>query len=718
MKLVIQKEATTVPREKSPWRAWRFWLRVLLLSWELYPLIIVASFLRLYWINSAGFDIDQANVYQMAYDAVHHGMLVATANYSSLGTLNPPAVVYLYMLPAAFSADPLWGTVVMALIGIASVLLTYFFIRRYYGRLAGTIAALLYATMTTFVAYSRIIWNQNLLIVFAPLFIVMLYRGVVERRKGWFVPAVFLLGLMIQFHSSSGLLVVVLLVAIVLAPGTIRGRDLLWAGLALLFLYSPYLLWELHSKFSDLLILWHALKQPSHIDDQALLYYQSNLAGYIPVKGSLVYALASLIEWTNNLLVLVLILAVLMVFAQVLWPILRESQKLREARTFASFWRQVRAWWNDLRADTYRCGLLILLIWQVVPLAILSRHSFPVYSSYLIFFMPGPFILIALLLTRVVQWLRQFKRWGQVGRYALYGLIILVIVLQGASSLGYSVDLARGTLSDGHYGLDFHDKLSDLQNAFAEADQLVQQRHLKHIYVSMYADHYHMASISYLAEHNQIPTTVFNDTCLVLPNPADGPAVFLEGPYDGITDTLLTHFAPVTLINEPFRPGGAPFKLYIVNAQTTTPAGPATFPQQLQLLDTRQITYQSAPWAVTRWSILRSAPMSYQTSYAYTLSNLADGKKHTHDQPCLLTSMQAGDQLLSAFPLNNGGQTLTSLDIRVETSTISALIWTPASSLDPLRITFETGGINTSQIDILQTADGSNQIIIPVPGSR
>src|SRR3984893_17492294 len=107
-------------------------LRTLLLSWELYVVIgivLLAGVLRLYRIDSSTLDVDQTMIYRMARDAFLHGHLIATSNSSSIGNTNPPGAIYLMLIPAAFTADPLWGTIFIALLSTLSVLLTYLFTR-------------------------------------------------------------------------------------------------------------------------------------------------------------------------------------------------------------------------------------------------------------------------------------------------------------------------------------------------------------------------------------------------------------------------------------------------------------------------------------------------------------------------------------------------------------------------------------------------------------
>src|SRR5579872_87302 len=176
-------------------------LRRWLLSWEIYLIVLIAAILRLYRLDTADFSGDQTFLLRMAYDAVHYGLIPATSNSSSIATANAPMAVYLLMIPALFSPDPLWATAMTALFNVAAVLLAYIFTRRYYGRLAATIAALLYATAQTTIVFSRFIWQPSLIAPFVVLFFFALFWGAEERRKGWFFPAIFLLGVLVQLQE-------------------------------------------------------------------------------------------------------------------------------------------------------------------------------------------------------------------------------------------------------------------------------------------------------------------------------------------------------------------------------------------------------------------------------------------------------------------------------------------------------------------------------------
>src|SRR5579884_293344 len=285
-------------------RTWLLQLHLFTVStWEIYLILLVAGFLRFYQISTTEFDDDQATLYQMAYDAVHHGLLPTTSNTASIGIAHAPGVIYFFMPLAMLSANPLWGTLLVGTFTTATALLTYFFTRRYYGHFAGLSAALLYATAATPLNYARFIWQPNLMPPFVVLFMFALFRGVVERRKGWLFPALVLLGVLYQMHPTAILLAIPLLVAIVLAPGTVRWRDLLLAVVVIFIIFFPYLIWEVYTKFADVHTLFALARQHGHIDTQALRFYLLFLSPYAQLP-TILYPLVPILTIIMPLLAL------------------------------------------------------------------------------------------------------------------------------------------------------------------------------------------------------------------------------------------------------------------------------------------------------------------------------------------------------------------------------------------------------------------------------
>jgi Dolichyl-phosphate-mannose-protein mannosyltransferase len=690
-----QSETTTPPpRDGAGLRSW--FLRLLSFianTWEVYLLLLVAAFLRFYQINTTELDDDQVKLYRMAYDAVHHGLLPATSNAASIGIANPPGVIYLFMPIAALSANPLWGALLVGIFTTAAALLTYFFTRRYYGRFAGIVAALLYATAARPLNYARFIWQPNLMPPFVILFMFALFWGVVERRKGWLFPALLLFGVLYQMHPITLLLAIPLLTAVVLAPGTLRWRDLALALAFLLVIFSPYLIWEAYTRFADVRTIFTLAGQYAHIDGQAIHFYRIFLIPYdhLPADThSVVLLLAPLLSWLSVAVPLLTLAG--FVTAGVL--LLR------------SRWSGVRNWWIDLRADPYRCGLLLLLTWQIVPLLILSRHAVDLHSQYFFMFLPGPFILIGLFLAKAVAWFQARGGQWNILRYGAYVIASLVIITQLVGSTAAIIDSSSGNFNDRSFlPYPYHNDLGSLQHALSEADQLARQRQLNRVYVT--TDFATQAALRYLAEQMRTPTTLFDaSNCLVLPNPADGPAVLLVGPYDGLTKALLSQFAAATLVDQPARLGGPPFRLYIVTPAATPTSSQHMFTGNLQLLDTqaRHLNYNGTSWLVTRWSLLRSEQPGFRTTYSYALRVLLNG--NGEQGLCTFTTIRAGDQLLVAFGLPKNGSVPASVMIKGQSFTTI-----PDNPFyGPFHM--ETDSDRSTARKALQTMDGKDSITL------
>jgi 4-amino-4-deoxy-L-arabinose transferase-like glycosyltransferase len=707
----------------------RSWLSV----WEIYPILFIAAFLRLYQINTAEFDDDQAMVFRMAHDAIVHGLIPATANIASIRLVNPPAVIYLFMLPAAFSANPLWGNIFVALFNVLAVLLTYIFVRRYYGRLAAVISALLYATAFNPIYYSRVIWQLNLDAPFVVLFIFALFWGVVDRRKGWLFPALLLLGILFQLQETTIILIVPLLVAILLAPGTVRWRDLALGVASLLLIFFTYLLWEFYTKFADLNVLIQFSKLHAHVDTLALNYYRLFLDPYTNTPTnthSLLYMLVPYIGWLHRFMLLLILcgfatatLGVILLslpnsrksgggadrwWGRLSRPILDESPQSR--RLLLAGFNALLATWTAFRATPRRCGYLMLLTWQIVPVLMLSRHAVPLFPYYLLMVMPGPFILIGLFLSTLVSWLqRQGRRWN-VLRYGVYAITSLVIVALLLGSFAAISDEANG---NNPHGYSFN-TLNSLQDALAKADQLALNQHLNHVYIT--TDMYTQAALRYLAEQMQTPTTLFDAShCLVLPDPAAGPAVLLVGPGDKLTGALLGQFALTTLVDQPERLGGAPFHLYIVRPMgvPTPNTTNVAFVNNLQLFNNqaRQLRFNNATWLATQWSFIRSAAPNYRTTYTYTMTALLKGNANdtsTISSQCVSTSMRAGDQLIVAFQQPDGKIVPASVTITAQSYTTMPL----NISYGPFRL--ENIRDQRTQPSFLQTSAGAPGITLSI----
>ncbi len=649
MSLIQSKDSKASYHEPSSARySGKFKLPLFLRSWEFYLIVLVAGFLRLYQLGAGEFDADQARIFGLAQRAVQYGLWPIVSNRASIGIENPPAVLYLLMLPAAISGNPMLATIMTALLNVVAVMFTYIFVRRYYGRFAGTTAALLFAAAAKLVEYSRFMWQQNMLAPFIILFFFALFWGVVERRKGWFFPAVFLLGLAYQLHETSLLLVIPLIAALILAPRTVRLRDIALAVLSLLILFSPYILWEFISKFSDISILLSNVKNHAPVPNTAIYLYKFMLSpdGFtsyyqIPSQStSLLHWLGPIITPLRYVILLSLLGGMLMATILAFLPGLHApnsentyeedaaktspSSSISSANLFSQLKKNpLWHWWTTFRANPYRCGLALLVIWQVVPLLILSQQTLLIFPYYLLVLFPGPFILIGIFLATITHWLRQqsssLSLLSFALRFGMYALTFCFIFAQILTCTAALLDVTNGTYVNiaSYNSVPTYNTLGSLQDALNSADQVAQSRHIKRVYIA--TDTYIQDAMQYLATQMKTPTTLFDDSqCLVLPAPSAGPALLLVNPYAQLTLALLHSYASATLVAQPPRLGTPPFSLYIVRPTPVVEHSLAVkpFKNNLQLLSLQREQFQlptsyagstaNSNLLVSRWTMLRS----------------------------------------------------------------------------------------------------------------
>lgn len=692
-------------------------LRILLTTWEIYPIIVLAAFLRFYQMNVTEFDDDQVAIFRMAYNAVHSGLIPVMSNGASIGIAHPPGVIFLYMLSALFSADPLGGALLVAFLTLLGVVLTYFFTRRYYGRFAGTVAALLYGTAAAPVHYARFIWQPNVMPLFTVLFFFALFWGVIERRKGWFFPALVLLGILYQMHETTLLLAVPLVIAVAFSYNTLRWRDIIFALIALIIIFFPYLLWELFTKFTDVHTILTLAKQHNIINSQSIQFYRLFLVPFTQppaYPGSLLQMLTPLLSWLVYLMPALAIAsiatALVCIFVYPNGGIVKRIVGLKDETSTDVQPGSFKSRWLSFGANPYRGGLVLLVVWQLLPVIVLLRHAIDLHTQYFFVLMPGPFILIGIFAAWMVEWSRIFSSL-RVARYGVYALLTLIIVAQLVGTTAQIVDMGNGNFDGRNPQIGtYYNDLNSLQQAINQADQQAQQRHLSHVYIA--ADSVTKSAESYLIEHMPLhtSTTLFDaSNCVVLPNPANGQAMMLVSPYDTFASALLSQFASVNLIARPARLGGPPFLLYMVTPLSGQGTAQA-FTNNLQFVDSQTYSANAGGTGAstvlaTRWALLRSAPtVSFETyNYAFTL-NMGSG--HQLQSGCSLTALGKGDQLVAAFCLPRDSIVAQQVAVGVQYSTTHP--YDP--SYGPFHL--EIDGTQSSPSTSLVTPDGNTSLTV------
>jgi hypothetical protein len=186
--------------------------------------------------------------------------------------------------------------------------------------------------------------------------------------------------------------------------------------------------------------------------------------------------------------------------------------------------------------------------------------------------------------------------------------------------------------------------------------------------------------------------------------------VLLVGPYDRLTNDLLAQVAHARLVEQLQRPGGQPFKLYIVTPAPVPPLSQAQFAPHLQLLGQQQsyVSAANSSWLVTRWSLLHAAQPVLRTTYNFALTARPGGSGGPALQSlCTLTSMRPGDQLVATFNLPPHAAAVPST-VTLQVQSFMTVPYNP--SYGPLHL--ETDSSRDSPRVTLHTAKGQDSITV------
>ena len=532
---------------------------------EFLALLLVGAILRLALPLDASFLSDQSQMLIIGQSAVAHGALPVTGIRSSIGTLNPPASIFL-LLPFAVLGNPLWATIATALSNVAALVVLYALANRYAGRWAAFTAGALYATAAWPTYFSRFIWQQNMLALVVVLFLWTACRGAIERKPGWLGWNVLLWGIAAQLHPTALPLLALTGVTALLAWRTIRLRDLGWAALALVVLWGPTLIWELVSGWSDVPIYRAYLQQPSRVDHEAVTILESMLApqkAYVFGPGSLYARIYHDIAWLVPLVHLLFVFGEVWLVIALLWQGWRALAQWRRLHDLPKL--------PALGLPDWRF-LLLLLLWQAAPLALMIKHSSPIHQHYLLEVLPAPFLVIGIalgwLMTEAipgtVAWLRDTTWPVRQVSSAVLALFVMVVAI--GQSAGVTAELE--TIHRGHfdgterstytrYGIPLGGQEAAVNATLSAAAKY----RARPVFATSWL---HQQSIGYLAALGNSASTSYDaENCLLVPAAGSQPAVTLMLP--GMTSSgLLPRLSGTSHLAEIPVQGSRPLELYRV----------------------------------------------------------------------------------------------------------------------------------------------------------
>jgi len=212
-------------------------------EWILLALIVTAgAWLRFSHLDLLEFKGDEAFAANRALEFVRGGKLPTSGLMSSVGVTNPPLFIWL-LIPMFFVTSNVAVVCCMiAGLGLAAVVATWWIGRKYYGPLTGLVAAALFATSPWAVIYSRKIWAQDFVPVFATATMWVVHALVLGKKPKAVFWVLCLPLCVIQIHYSGFALTAAAVAILLLLRPKIDWRLAIAGVAAAVMLALPYVI--------------------------------------------------------------------------------------------------------------------------------------------------------------------------------------------------------------------------------------------------------------------------------------------------------------------------------------------------------------------------------------------------------------------------------------------------------------------------------------------
>lgn len=218
-------------------------------------IILVSSYFRLYRLDSVlGFYYDQGRDAQVVWDFINDGKFFLIGPTTGIAGIFRGPFYYYLISPAYFigQGNPLFPSVFLGLMSIASLVILYLLAKEISGRLTGVIAVF-FAGLSYYMVYaSRWLSNPTPMLLISMLLIWCLFR-VVSGKRWYYVPIAFLSGVSLFHFGSSGEFFMLFAILIIALIGSVKGKSIalpsfkiiLLSAVAFLATASPLIIFDL-----------------------------------------------------------------------------------------------------------------------------------------------------------------------------------------------------------------------------------------------------------------------------------------------------------------------------------------------------------------------------------------------------------------------------------------------------------------------------------------
>lgn len=231
-------------------------------DWWFLGILVLAAFLRVFRLEAlTEFLGDQGRTMLVMYNWVNNGIIPLSGPTTLNGQVLGPFFYYLLLPGYVLSHGPTGVSLWTAILGIGAVVILYDLVRRRFGTMPARFISLLWSVSPLIVTSDRVIWEPNLVPLFALSYLYLLYRSHYGDRGVYWILLGCVIGILIQLHYPNILFIgLTVLYACALAFSRQRMvkkvlKDMGLTVLGFILVCIPFAWYEYSVKFQDIVAI-------------------------------------------------------------------------------------------------------------------------------------------------------------------------------------------------------------------------------------------------------------------------------------------------------------------------------------------------------------------------------------------------------------------------------------------------------------------------------
>lgn len=222
------------------------WIKMAL--WLFFISLFLRSFQLSHYIS---YHQDQVRDIFFIKDQFEQGRLILLGPKASVGDFFlPPFWYYLMSLAYIFSRSPIAPAFLTAILGSATTIIIYIFVKKYFSDKLAFIAATLYAVSPLSIEYSRFAWNPNPIPLFVILTFLFLYQFLFDKNEKGFYWGIIASNLAFQLHYQ-GLVIFIFYFLVLLFSKKLNFKRFMKYALLNMLLVLPFIIYEINNGFKN-----------------------------------------------------------------------------------------------------------------------------------------------------------------------------------------------------------------------------------------------------------------------------------------------------------------------------------------------------------------------------------------------------------------------------------------------------------------------------------